>query len=632
MTLKLHTLRSFGRNRGADRGFTLIEVLLALVVMIFVLAMSLVRSKDDAETSLARASGESMKLAGNGLNAYIATRFNMLVTHNPQTDNMPCTTAANCGNAADPGPRVCKFVSGPGSDRICSITSETLRRNSLVPNSFSGYTPYGASYVYEIHISGAAPNWIVNGLVSADAPFRTGNTVRYDLLGEAMNAAGADAGITKEDPKVANGYNGSWKETGYDILNQSGLLAYRAGYSSNAYAAYLRRDGSTEMTGNLNMGGHDIDDVHDIDASGLVQANQIRALANQANALMFGTATAPAATIGPSNLSGQTILALRNANMVRVEDMAGNAGKFEAGSVDAQTVTAQSALQSNGSLTVAGGGEIKGSLTVGSGASSMPPMPATPPGGISANGRIRSMSDMMAPVFYAADSAGGTSSYFTKNALNLGDDSATFKGFALDNATSTIYMPNAINMRTTGNMTVDKDLTTAGAADIYGNTRVRGSLTVDRDVNVGNGIFSVSTGTPVAAGSSCVATDVRTVRASTAGNLAVCVDGFWRTIGGLGQTIIVQSAGQTCTKDYPDANSFSEVECPASHPVLLSGGYAVSQGPPRWGPTSSTQVGNKWVIMAGITDPYNHALAGNAPPADLVVPSCWVARATCARQ
>ncbi|EPG3392879.1 shufflon system plasmid conjugative transfer pilus tip adhesin PilV, partial [Klebsiella pneumoniae] len=49
---------------------------------------------------------------------------------------------------------------------------------------------------------------------------------------------------------------------------RDGLLAFRVGYNSSLYAIYLRRDGTLPMTGNLNMGGNDINNVKNITASG----------------------------------------------------------------------------------------------------------------------------------------------------------------------------------------------------------------------------------------------------------------------------------------------------------------------------------------------------------------------------
>lgn len=84
-----------------------------------------------------------------------------------------------------------------------------------------------------------------------------------------MQKAGIDSGMTKSNTK-ADGYNGSWSEvsSSFGNITKPGQLAFRAGYNASLYSAYLRRDGTLPMTGNLNMGGKDIYNAKDMTASG----------------------------------------------------------------------------------------------------------------------------------------------------------------------------------------------------------------------------------------------------------------------------------------------------------------------------------------------------------------------------
>lgn len=595
-----------------QRGFTLIEMMLALGIIIVVGGIILQNMKRDVETSQSKAVGQSMKTQGEAMNSYIAIRYNTLVTHTPGTDDMPCTSMSNCGTAADPGPRTCEYIAGT-TDRRCFITSETLRRNSLVPNSFSGRNPYGSHYVYEIVITGAAPNWIVNGMVTTREPYTSGSTVRYDLLGQAMMEAGADSGMTKRSSTIADGYNGTWAESGYQSLDKLGLLVFRAGYSSNAYAAYLRRDGTTPMTGSLDMDGHDILNVKDMAATGTVEAGNLRALANAANALSFGSAGSETAMIGPSLLSGQTILALRNANKVRIEDMNGNVGNLETGDIKANSVTAYNTLESGGTLRVTTDANIGGSLTVGT------PAPASSPGGITANGRIMSLSNVTAPVMYVGNGTNNTG-WLSDKALNFAADSGTFRGFWYDPGTTSIIIPTATDLRVTGSMSTDNNFT-ARTGQFY------------EGLQVGNNIINFDPVNHPAPGATCTA--FRTVVLGSNNALMQCVqetatDGVWRTMQGLGKTLIVQSPTAVCSNDTV-AQPPAVATCPAGYPNVVSGGYAQASGvnAPRWGPTQSFQNGNAWYVYAGVTDPYGGNLA--AAGGHLTTPSCWYARVTCAQ-
>lgn len=251
-------------------GFSLLEVFLALGLALLLGGMAIERIKRDNESAQARAVGEQLNAVGNALNSYIAMRFNQITAG---------TSVAGAGTADDPGPRTC----ASSGTTWCWITSDTLRRNGLLPLSFTGRNAYGADYNYIIRVGGVSPSWTVDGIALTNAPYMVGNTSpRYDLLGEAMLAAGADAGMTRTSPSMFEGLNGGWQDTGFGAMMSamttnpgqtvaSGLIGMRAGFGSAGYAAYLRTDGGNNMTGNLNLGTHDITNAANITASANVQ-------------------------------------------------------------------------------------------------------------------------------------------------------------------------------------------------------------------------------------------------------------------------------------------------------------------------------------------------------------------------
>lgn len=260
-------MRSFRSSKRHQAGLGLLEVLLAITVSLVVGAIAADQLRNDNETKQASAGGDQLHLVGNAFNTYVALYYNKIVNLTsvggscPAVDNTTDTSMA--GTANDPGPRCCDPASG-----LCSINSDTLRRAGLLPNSFSGYNSYGAKYVYRIRVQGSAPNYIVDGLVYTDQAYTTtGTTPRYDLLGVAIQQAGADAGMTRSVANRVEGLNGAWSESAYPTSgswagpNMLGLLAYRVGYGTSGYAAYLRLDGASAMTGNLDLGGHSINNV-----------------------------------------------------------------------------------------------------------------------------------------------------------------------------------------------------------------------------------------------------------------------------------------------------------------------------------------------------------------------------------
>ena len=173
------------------------------------------------------------------------------------------TLTSSSSQSNDPGPRTC-------SGNTCTITVQTLKNDGILPNSYVDSNAFRSSYSIIIKRSGSSPNYTLDALITTSAAWiESGNNPRYDLLGFAMQKAGIDSGMTKSNTK-ADGYNGSWSEqsTSFNNITKAGQLVFRAGYNASLYSAYLRRDGTLPMTGNLNMGNNDINNAKNITASG----------------------------------------------------------------------------------------------------------------------------------------------------------------------------------------------------------------------------------------------------------------------------------------------------------------------------------------------------------------------------
>lgn len=232
-------------------GFSLLELILVLGIASSVSFMKFQDLKQDQESIQARAVGEQIKQIGEAVNGYINIRYDKL-----------STLSAATGTGTDPGPRTC-------SGSVCTITYQTLINEGLLPASFTGVNVNKSAYTIILKRGGTAPNYIINGLITTNNAWVEGSKIRYDLLGKAMQTAGIDSGMTKTASAVS-GFSGSWSADAkdYSNVNKTGILGYRVGYDSAMYSVYLRRDGTLPMTGNLNMGGNDINNAKNITASG----------------------------------------------------------------------------------------------------------------------------------------------------------------------------------------------------------------------------------------------------------------------------------------------------------------------------------------------------------------------------
>lgn len=236
---------------NVKRGFSLLELILALGIGSAMALLKFQDMKASQEDFTAKTAGEQIRQIGEAVNGYINLRYDKLST---------LTSSSSQSN--DPGPRTCNTSE-------CEITYQTLINEGLLPVSYSGLNIYKSSYKILLKRSGTTPNYVINGLVVATTAWKEGGKTRYDLLGKAMQTAGVDSGMT-QSTTVISGMQGQWQESSSNFSNitGSGLLGFRTGFNSALYSIYLRRDGTLPMTGDLNMGGNNINNAKNITASG----------------------------------------------------------------------------------------------------------------------------------------------------------------------------------------------------------------------------------------------------------------------------------------------------------------------------------------------------------------------------
>ncbi|MCU2428863.1 shufflon system plasmid conjugative transfer pilus tip adhesin PilV [Enterobacter kobei] len=248
------------------KGFSLLELTLVLGVGTMVAFMKFQDMKNEQESIMASTVGQQMKQIGEAVNGYINIRYDKLST---------LSNAA--GTGTDPGPRTC-------SGSVCEITYQTLINEGLLPSTYTGTNANKSSYKIILKRDGTSPNFVINGLITTSTAWIEGGKTRYDLLGNAMQTAGIDSGMTKTT-SIASGHSGQWTETSanFNNITSTGQLAFRVGFNSALYSVYLRRDGTLPMTGDLNLDGHNINNVAALNATGNItttgdlQARNIKA-------------------------------------------------------------------------------------------------------------------------------------------------------------------------------------------------------------------------------------------------------------------------------------------------------------------------------------------------------------------
>ena len=368
-------------NIKNNKGFTLIELILVISIGSLISFLSFQELIKKQDTLLAQSAGEQINKVGNAVNSYIAVHYDDLSKLQNSTNN-----------TTDPGPRTCITSTG-----ICTITIQTLINEGILPSTFSGTNSFNSGYSISLKRTGSSPYYNINGLVLTNNSWiGSGNKVRYDLLGTAMQKAGIDSGMSNSSTNKISGYNGSWSvdNTTFSNINKTGLLAYQVGYGSYSYSIYLRRDGTLPMTGNLDMGTQSIYNAKNITASGTTQSGTLRstgATAVGTTLNVAGATTLSGAVSANNNLNvaGTTTLAGTNVN----GQLNANSNFMVAGTSNLRGATTLNSTLNvagtstfanatiNGGLTVAGAETINGVLTVNNAINAS--------GNITSNGQVR---------------------------------------------------------------------------------------------------------------------------------------------------------------------------------------------------------------------------------------------------
>ncbi|PPC84793.1 MAG: hypothetical protein CTY35_00285 [Methylotenera sp.] len=217
------------------KGFTLIEVSVVVFILTLVTVAKLKEESRDLRLAIGKAQGQQVKVLKEGLYSYGLKHFNAVINNTAVT-----------GVAVTRAPTVAE-----------------LKTLGFLNSGFSVTGYYNTGYLTSITPAPAGcpvASCNIQGLVYLNQPLRDpiNNAVDGPTLGEAVRQIGADGGASIRTPGTISGLSGGWNVPN-PLGATRGILAARIGMGSELdFTAYLRRDGTLPMTGNLNLGGNSV--------------------------------------------------------------------------------------------------------------------------------------------------------------------------------------------------------------------------------------------------------------------------------------------------------------------------------------------------------------------------------------
>ncbi len=215
------------------RGFLMVEVLIALSFMAIIAVWQMNSAITTFQESIGKISGGQLKTIGDALGAYATANANAVINNSAVT-----------GVAVTRSPTVAELMA-----------------LGFLPTATSSTNINGGNYVLSLSKNPAAcvqPNCNISGYALLNKPLQINGAFSPSMTGEALKAMGSDGGASTLNGATIQGSGASWSMVNPLAGQPQGTIAYQVGSQSIVMSQAVRRDGTTAMTGSLNLGGNSV--------------------------------------------------------------------------------------------------------------------------------------------------------------------------------------------------------------------------------------------------------------------------------------------------------------------------------------------------------------------------------------
>ena len=274
------------RQRSKQKGYSLVEVGAGIALMMM-LASSVWSEMNDQKRSTDLTNGAGQLVTVNtAVQTYTSKEYSAILN----------------------GTVIAKPSGGTVANNLAP-TIQDLKDLGDLSTSFSATPVFGGGYQITLSkvpagCSGSACD--VQSIVNFTTPVYKPGTTTVDEVGAGLmvRQIGSNGGrTTSATPGTITGYGAGWTAT--SPINKAGVVAILGGYNSSGYGVYFRIDGTSTMTGNANIGGHDLVNVGNMTATGTVTAANVQtATLNAGVGSITGLLTSGSLNTGAGTFSG----------------------------------------------------------------------------------------------------------------------------------------------------------------------------------------------------------------------------------------------------------------------------------------------------------------------------------------